>query len=543
VELGFQTERGTLAIDLPNAEPPQALQLVDRLGRQAGGREPGIHLNVATNAYRDIFLERLFVQGPDQQRFELNGVPASTRIADISGVTISQYDDQMWPHEKTGQSRPAVVDQQLPNGFRRLNPGETLEQSQIRNGDTLFVAPETQAGGPAPPKIAGELVAFLCHSSQDKPAVRQLYRRLQASGVLPWLDEENLLPGQNWRLELQLAIRKCHVVIVCLSRNSVSKSPHVRDELTLALDLLDKKPDRSIFLIPVKLEECDVPDRLADLHYVNLFEIGGYERLLRALSAKASELTTQPASPPAKSRKPRRTRPSKVANAGSSLSRKSTITVLFVAANPTDTEVLRIGREYESIRERMGRPNWSVQIDLRSVWAMEPARLLEAIQREKPTVVHFCGHGEQGGAIALEGSQGAKVLISAQSLGGIFRAINRPRVKKRIRCVFLNACHSGAAADAIGESVDAFIGTAAPIADDAAIGFATEFYAGLADGYSLKEAVELGKAQMALLAPEGSSTQDRSVGDLPTNPYDPGLVVVRGANLDQLFLARSSPQK
>ena len=34
----------------------------------------------------------------------------------------------------------------------------------------------------------------LCHASQDKPIVRELYQRLNAEGwIAPWLDEEKLL--------------------------------------------------------------------------------------------------------------------------------------------------------------------------------------------------------------------------------------------------------------------------------------------------------------------------------------------------------------
>jgi len=38
-----------------------------------------------------------------------------------------------------------------------------------------------------------KLRVFLCHSSQDKPIVRELYQRLLAKGWIDsWLDEEKL---------------------------------------------------------------------------------------------------------------------------------------------------------------------------------------------------------------------------------------------------------------------------------------------------------------------------------------------------------------
>ncbi|NUM69130.1 toll/interleukin-1 receptor domain-containing protein, partial [candidate division KSB1 bacterium] len=39
---------------------------------------------------------------------------------------------------------------------------------------------------------------FLCHASEDKPKVVEVYRFLQQQGFKPWLDKEDLLPGQRW---------------------------------------------------------------------------------------------------------------------------------------------------------------------------------------------------------------------------------------------------------------------------------------------------------------------------------------------------------
>ena len=52
-----------------------------------------------------------------------------------------------------------------------------------------------------------KLRVFLCHSSDDKPAVRELYPRLKVEGWIdPWLDEEKLYPGQDWELEIEKAV-------------------------------------------------------------------------------------------------------------------------------------------------------------------------------------------------------------------------------------------------------------------------------------------------------------------------------------------------
>ena len=138
---------------------------------------------------------------------------------------------------------------------------------------------------------AGErLRIFLCHDSADKPAVRDLYRRLQADGFAPWLDEEDLLGGQVWEDEIPEAVRSSHVVLVCLSNNAINKAGFIQKEIRYVLDVADEQPEGTIFLIPLKLEECEVPRRLSRWQWINFFREDGYERLMRSLRARAGKL-------------------------------------------------------------------------------------------------------------------------------------------------------------------------------------------------------------------------------------------------------------
>ena len=134
---------------------------------------------------------------------------------------------------------------------------------------------------------------FICHSSNDKPLVRHLFKQLRAYGFDPWLDEEKLLPGQDWNLEIRKAVRSSNVVLVCLSQNSISKTGYVQKEIKYALDIADEQPEGAIFLIPIRLEECAIPDRLRQWQWVNLFEEQGSEKLLKALNTRATELGLQ----------------------------------------------------------------------------------------------------------------------------------------------------------------------------------------------------------------------------------------------------------
>jgi hypothetical protein len=100
---------------------------------------------------------------------------------------------------------------------------------------------------------------FLCHADEDKPKVEPLYHRLKAAGYHPWLDKFDLLGGQDWWTEIQKIISDPYnLVVVCLSRKSITKRGVLQQELTQALDVLDKMPEGAIYLIPARLEPCDI---------------------------------------------------------------------------------------------------------------------------------------------------------------------------------------------------------------------------------------------------------------------------------------------
>lgn len=139
------------------------------------------------------------------------------------------------------------------------------------------------------------LRVFLCHASQDKPAVRELYQRLNSEGWMDiWLDEEKLYPGQDWDFEIEKAVEAADVVIVCLSNNSVTKEGYVQRELRFVLQIADYKPDGTIFVVPVRLDDCPLPRRLKIWQYIDFFPKNrmdwAYRRLLGSLQMRAENL-------------------------------------------------------------------------------------------------------------------------------------------------------------------------------------------------------------------------------------------------------------
>jgi len=134
------------------------------------------------------------------------------------------------------------------------------------------------------------LSVFLCHASEDKSAVREIDHRLRQDGFEPWLDEDQLKPGQDWDFEINRALRRADAVVVCLTKESISKEGYLQKELRQALGIAEEKPDGTVFIIPVKLEPCEIPERIARWQWAAYYEPEGYDRLATALQLRAASL-------------------------------------------------------------------------------------------------------------------------------------------------------------------------------------------------------------------------------------------------------------
>ena len=115
-------------------------------------------------------------------------------------------------------------------------------------------------------------VVFLAYAEEDRAEVRKIYTVLQKAGFEPWMDREKLLPGQNWPRAIERAIEISDFVIGCFSRRSTTKRGYFQCELGYALDMAMRLPLEDVFLVPVRLDECEVPHPIASrVHYVDLF--------------------------------------------------------------------------------------------------------------------------------------------------------------------------------------------------------------------------------------------------------------------------------
>jgi LysM repeat protein len=135
-----------------------------------------------------------------------------------------------------------------------------------------------------------KLRVFLCYTSTDKPKVLELYRRLlREDWIDPWIDKEKILPGQHWSTVIRQSLSEADSVIIFISKKSTTKESFVQREMNLAWELSLNKPRGTIYLIPLRLENCEVPFDLRERQWVDYFgenQEQTYRLLLKSLKAR-----------------------------------------------------------------------------------------------------------------------------------------------------------------------------------------------------------------------------------------------------------------
>lgn len=133
------------------------------------------------------------------------------------------------------------------------------------------------------------MTIFISYAREDFEIAERLYNDLSKSGLKPWMDNKDIIAGQNWKITIINAIKESSYFIALLSSNSVSKRGFVQKELKLALNILDEFPRNQIFIIPVRIDNSKPHDiTLHELQWVDLFPSyeNGFNEILRAILPK-----------------------------------------------------------------------------------------------------------------------------------------------------------------------------------------------------------------------------------------------------------------
>ncbi len=101
---------------------------------------------------------------------------------------------------------------------------------------------------------------FISHADSDKEIALRLYDDLSQAGLSPWMAKKNLLSGQNRQNAIKKAIRESQCFLALLSEDSISKRGQVQREFKIAKDFQNEHPADGIFIIPVRVEDCEAAD-------------------------------------------------------------------------------------------------------------------------------------------------------------------------------------------------------------------------------------------------------------------------------------------
>jgi hypothetical protein len=136
--------------------------------------------------------------------------------------------------------------------------------------------------------------AFISYVREDANRVDWLQRKLESAGVRVWRDTADLWPGEDWRAKIRQAIQADALVfIACFSQLSIARSrSYQNEELVLAIEEYRLRSPDIPWLIPVRFDKCDIPDRdigggrtLNRLQRVDLFGDRADESAIRLIAS------------------------------------------------------------------------------------------------------------------------------------------------------------------------------------------------------------------------------------------------------------------
>ncbi len=102
---------------------------------------------------------------------------------------------------------------------------------------------------------------FISYSRVNKEFAIKLARELRSDGYLIWFDQFDIPTGSRWDDQVEKALEECEIFLLILTPAAIA-SQNVKDEIGYAID--NRK-----HILPVLLENCNVPLRLRRFQYVD----------------------------------------------------------------------------------------------------------------------------------------------------------------------------------------------------------------------------------------------------------------------------------
>lgn len=187
------------------------------------------------------------------------------------------------------------------------------------------------------------------------------------------------------------------------------------------------------------------------------------------------------------------------------LRKKKRLNVLYLTANPDQAHSLRVDAEVRQVQDAIRGSAYRDNISLEYRPAADLDLLMEGLNDHRPRVVHFSGHGYEGG-IAVDSTKVGKRRVKTVSFELLAKALSATDAPPEI--IVLNACKSAGARKAFLPPAKMIVVMRDLVSDLAATAFAAKFYAAVAAGQSVKSAFRQGKVAVETVSLNEVDTPD-----------------------------------
>jgi AAA-like domain/TIR domain len=176
------------------------------------------------------------------------------------GGPLAPLADQLNHLARPGSSQAVTAGEESARPGNRISGG-TFFGPVVESRDIRVTLPPEMAGAARGQKVAGHV--FISYVREDSDRVDHLQSTLQEAGIPVWRDTADLWPGEDWRAKIRRAITdEALVFIACFSEKGLARGrSYQNEELVLAIEQLRLRPPDDPWLIPVRFDECEIPDR------------------------------------------------------------------------------------------------------------------------------------------------------------------------------------------------------------------------------------------------------------------------------------------
>ncbi|CAN2039386.1 hypothetical protein GMMP15_1210008 [Candidatus Magnetomoraceae bacterium gMMP-15] len=122
---------------------------------------------------------------------------------------------------------------------------------------------------------------FISYAREDEEKAIEIGKKLNQAGFQPWMDIQNLKPGDNWIIAIEQAIKDADFFMPLISKNTIDKRGYLQKELKFAFDMITDYDNKHI--VPVRLENTRIPDTLKPYQFIDINSPDGWDKFISKL--------------------------------------------------------------------------------------------------------------------------------------------------------------------------------------------------------------------------------------------------------------------